>query len=547
MVPLPAEAQTPGVVEMAPEKDRPLGPDRSSRGHRSSHDETAGVAYAGWLRGRPGRFRELLPECHPHVSWLRPSVLWATRNDKVAAWLADPTNDERRRWVARQLERGAPPDLTLRDHEEGQRLGVLVLSDTGEGDASQMAVVPPLLAAGEGTRFALICSDVIYPSGDVNEYLGKFYFPYKDYPAPIYALPGNHDWYDDLTSFMLHFCGAEPLPPPRLLGGGTRQWLRRALWRRPRAVDPAVIAAWRALRPSREDRGRQPGPYFAIETGPVRLVGIDTGILGGIDAEQAAWLRRVSAGPKPKILLTGRPLYVNGHREPGPIEGEEGTVDDIVRDPAHHYVAAIGGDTHNYQRYPVRQPDGRTIQYLVAGGGGAFMHATHHIPKVALEGVTEEEFRCYPLRGDCLSMYASNFGRRRRLRFLRVHPDAAAAVLADRLGTTPVRQGAQAAQREGSVGWRARLLVWLLTTPPVPDKAFQRVCSEFLDWDEPPLFKSFLRIDADAERVRIRCFQATGWEHDEDDPPVEDEVVIALGDAMADGGAEKAVAVEHSG
>ena len=449
-------------------------------------------------------------------------MLWATRNDKLAAWLVDPTDTERRRWVRAQRERGVPEDLVVRDHEAEEAVSFLVLSDTGEGDASQMAVVPPMLAVGEGTRFAVICSDVIYPSGDVNEYLGKFYFPYKDYPAPIYALPGNHDWYDGLTGFMAHFCGARPLPPPAP-GRGPREWLRRALWRRPRAVDPAVMAAGRALRPPRGDLGVQPGPYFAIETGPVRIVGIDTGILGGVDEEQAAWLRRVSAGPKPKILLTGKPIYVNGRRDPA-----QAAVDEVVRDPAHGYVAAIGGDVHNYQRYPVRLPDDRTIQYLVAGGGGAFLHATHHIPRVAADGVREDEFRCYPLRGDCLSMYASNFGRRRRLRFLRMHPDAAAAVLADRLGTTPVREGARAAQREG-VGWRVRALVWLFTNPPLPDKVFQRVFSEFLDWDEPPLFKSFLRVDADAHRVRIRCFQATGWEEDQDDPPVEDEVVVALG------------------
>ena len=57
----------------------------------------------------------------------------------------------------------------------------------------------------------------------------------------------------------------------------------------------------------------QPGPYWAIDAGPVRIVGIDTGIVGTLDAEQAAWLRRVSLGSdRPKILITGKPLIVNG-------------------------------------------------------------------------------------------------------------------------------------------------------------------------------------------------------------------------------------------
>ena len=55
-----------------------------------------------------------------------------------------------------------------------------------------------------------------------------------------------------------------------------------------------------------EIAGIGPGPYCAIDAGPVRLVLIDTGILGGIDRDQAEWLREVSAGDKPKILLTGK-------------------------------------------------------------------------------------------------------------------------------------------------------------------------------------------------------------------------------------------------
>jgi hypothetical protein len=38
------------------------------------------------------------------------------------------------------------------------------------------------------------------------------------------------------------------------------------------------------------------------------------------------------------------------------------------------------------------------------------------------------------------------------------------------------------------------------------------------------MFKSFLRIDASANEVRIRCFAATGCKCQEENPPVEDEV-----------------------
>ena len=38
------------------------------------------------------------------------------------------------------------------------------------------------------------------PAGDVNEYEDKFFWPYRSLPGPIYAIPGNHDWYDGLTA-----------------------------------------------------------------------------------------------------------------------------------------------------------------------------------------------------------------------------------------------------------------------------------------------------------------------------------------------------------
>ncbi len=67
-----------------------------------------------------------------------------------------------------------------------------MLGDTGEGDASQYAVVPPLLAAAGDTDLMLVASDVVYPAGAKAEYAAKFLHPYRDYGGPIYAVPGNH-------------------------------------------------------------------------------------------------------------------------------------------------------------------------------------------------------------------------------------------------------------------------------------------------------------------------------------------------------------------
>ncbi|MFE1863589.1 metallophosphoesterase family protein [Streptomyces anandii] len=496
----------------------------------SSRDTVEG---AGWSASEPGTYRKLLPGRVKKLSWLDPRTLWAARNGVVASWFGDPTGRTRARWVAQRAAAGAPADKVIR-REEADRFSFMVIGDTGEGDESQYAVVPGFLRVSQGTSFGVITSDVIYPVGSADDYGTKFFRPYRDYPAPLYAIPGNHDWYEDLGGFMRVFCGdATPLPPeprPRPLG---RDWWRALLWHRPRPADEQRLAEARKLRSAPGQRAVQPGPYWAIDAGPVRIVGIDTGLLGTIDAEQGAWLREVSRGPRPKILLTGSPLYVDGEHHPCPIEGG-GTVDDIVRDPAHHYVAAIGGDIHNYQRYPV-QVGGRTIQYVVSGGGGAFMHATHTIPRVSVGGVEETGFRCYPLRGDSLAFYSRLYGRRLRLRrFFTLTEAEAMAVVAERIGVPPVRSPGAPVR----VTRRVRLVASLLGAGRRPDrrarlrlpvrKIYTRLFSPGSATYSPPFFKSFLRLDVTAEAIRLRCFAATGNLAQELDPPIEDEVTVPL-------------------
>lgn len=42
------------------------------------------------------------------------------------------------------------------------------------------------------------------------------------------------------------------------------------------------------------------------------------------------------------------------------------------------------------------------------------------------------------------------------------------------------------------------------------------------------MLRSFLRVDADAQELRIRCYGATGCGEHEQAPPVEDDVRIPL-------------------
>ncbi|MEA2311614.1 MAG: hypothetical protein QOE28_1582 [Solirubrobacteraceae bacterium] len=494
----------------------------------SSRVSTAG---AGWHDcAGPGRWISDVPAGTRRLSWMRPATLWRSRNDIVAKHLYDPVDRARGEWVRMSRERaareGEDPDFVVRRGRESDSVSFLLFGDPGEGDNSQYAVIPPLLSQAAGCEFAVICSDVIYPTGDMGDYRTKFFRPYRDLDMPLIGVPGNHDWYDGLRGFMHHLCGLNIPEAPLGVTPGWRGSAARMMWRRsarPTDDDLAHMASDRALESQRCDP-IQPAPYWVVDAGPVRLVGIDTGIIGSIDGDQADWLRRVSlADDRPKLLITGKPLYVNNRIKAGAVVGRTETVNDIVTDPRANYIAAIGGDTHNYQRYPVTLPDGRTIQYVVSGGGGAYMHATHQITKIALAGVTEADFRCYPLRGDSLARFSQVYDHRLTggSGRLVLEPDEAATYIAELLQLDTTR-GTRV-----QLSPKARRAAHFLQPLPA-SHGFHRFASEMFDFDEPPFFKQFLRLDATPGELRIRCYGVTGCASTEDSPPVEDDFTIAL-------------------
>lgn len=493
---------------------------------RSSRDSEEG---AGWRAcSGPGAWKDDVPDGTRSLSWLRPSVLWQSRNDVMSKILTDPTPAARARWVelARQRAGGegtTGPDFVVAG-PVGDSVSMLLIGDPGEGDNSQYAVAHTLAEQSKSVDFAVVCSDVIYPAGDQADYGRKFHHPYRNVQVPIYALPGNHDWYEGLHGFMHHFCKLDDPGYVPDFGSGPTARLAGMLWRKaeqPTAGEDGVTVA---QRPPPDPI--QPAPYFAIDAGPVRFVAIDTGINGEVDAEQYRWLQRVSleSPERPKVLLTGKPIYVNGKYRPGRVTGADQTIDDVVTDPRANFVMAIGGDVHNYQRYPVKVRDGRTIQYVVSGGGGAYMHATHGIPPVDVNGVSESEFRCYPLRRDSLARFSQVIDKRLfggRLR-TSIDPRSAARYYADR-GIVS-RADRDPADR---LSFSARVKAELLRRIPA-GRLFHRLGSEVFDFDSPPFFKHFLRVDVEGGSATVTCFGVTGCAGTEHAPSVEDRFTMTL-------------------
>jgi hypothetical protein len=484
-------------------------------------------------------------------SWLSPRTLWRSRNNVLASLTGDPTDNARAAWVHVQ-EKSHGVDFTINRDDLGD-FSFMVIGDTGEGDRSQYSVAPAFLSAAKDSEFSVIASDVVYPDGDVNEYVGKFFIPFADYPRPIYAIPGNHDWLDGLVGFMRHFCGSAPpaqkfRPPRRARWSSLTLVLHEVFWRRPRSLDTRTLAIAEELRGEAQASGpAQPNMYFCIDTPELRVIAIDVGILGRLDHAQGEWLKRVSAGPKPKLLVSGKPVYAGANMSPRRILGPDGSdaggglLWTLVRDPANNFIAMIAGDVHHYERHSVRVGDGREIHCMISGGGGAFMTSTHQLAKVDRPDVDESTWMVYPTRGDSLRAYSIILLRKlRRLTPWRggrpvrgIPADEAAAIVSQRHGLDLV---AELARGDGAgdpsaikVSRRSRLLASVIY--PLRGWFTAEKISEALDWDDPPFFKNFVRVDVTADRVTLTSYGVTGLERDVAEPAVIDRIEIETGAA----------------
>ena len=145
------------------------------------------------------------------------------------------------------------------------------------------------------------------------------------------------------------------------------------------------------------------------------------------------------------------------------------------------------------------------IQYIVSGGGGAYMSATHRVPRVDVGGVEEDDFRCHPLRGDSLSAYSKVVDHRFFLGLgsAYIAPAEAAALMGVRLGIDPSRPGDRH-KRPRRLKEVVGRLPFLRTPRPRRDPRsfepyFYPLLSELFDWD-PRLSSS---VSYGSKRPRI--------------------------------------------
>lgn len=96
---------------------------------------------------------------------------------------------------------GAQGAQVVAEIEKAGQIVFHAVGDTGnvKGPRDQTLVADKMVADFEERdprnvpSFFYHLGDVIYSFGEAEYYYDQFYDPYRDYPAPIFAVPGNHD------------------------------------------------------------------------------------------------------------------------------------------------------------------------------------------------------------------------------------------------------------------------------------------------------------------------------------------------------------------
>lgn len=217
----------------------------------------------------------------------------------------------------------------------------------------------------EAGRILIFGGDEVYPVGDKALYNERLVVPYKTaFPAKkiakdeppddtglpaVFAVPGNHDWYDGLASFFHIFC------------------------------EQHKFGGWQTM---------QNRSYFALKLPRGWwLFGTDMQLGSALDKPQMEYFGKLmdKVGDNERIILcNAEPNWSKGKlhaNDPGFSNRNMGFFEGHVL-RRHKVAIYIAGDSHYYRRHEeILKTDGSAKddprQKITAGGGGAFLHPTH--------------------------------------------------------------------------------------------------------------------------------------------------------------------------
>ena len=307
------------------------------------------------------------------MSWFFDTENWAS--GLWNSW-AESRTDQWRAAMVRDVTAAHPANSSLFAVQPGEiassDFSFIVIGDTGEGDASQHVLRDQLLtvAGRPDVRFLVISSDVVYPNGSMIDYEAKFWLPFKGVTKPVYAIPGNHDWYDALEAFLATFLDAESA---RLSMRARAEADLRLTSTTDARIEQLIADAAQLRSDYNVPTGFQRAPFFEIQTERFALVGIDTGIVKRIDELQWQWLEAALSRARGKSIMAvvGHPFYAGGGDTTAGNADFTRLKQRLLDGGA---TILMAGDTHDLEYYVEPPAANRsTIHYIVNGGGGAYL------------------------------------------------------------------------------------------------------------------------------------------------------------------------------
>ena len=269
---------------------------------------------------RPKTERELPFVRQRAVRWFNAGVLGPTRIRMALSSAFARFFDKR------ELEASVEAH-PLRHWADAPELWIDFIADTGDGFDPTYTVAwlasRPHLPLDTVERplpradLVVFGGDEVYPVGSADAYQQRFVGPYQaalpkttaGARRELYAIPGNHDWYDGLTGFVRLFCQGKEV-------GGRQTCQSRS--------------------------------YFALQL-PHRwwLWGVDIQLDSSIDGPQLAFFEEVAAEMAPGdrvVLCTGKPSWVDARSTPQGYRGLADLEDRLITPRRARLMLSLSGD-----------------------------------------------------------------------------------------------------------------------------------------------------------------------------------------------------------
>jgi acid phosphatase type 7 len=213
--------------------------------------------------------------------------------------------------------------------------------------------------------------DVVYYDGEGANYWPEFYEPYLTYPAPIVAIPGNHDGdvnpatgETSLQAFVRNFCSQSAVISP-----DNRDAPRRTM--------------------------TQPNVFWTLNTPLVTIIGMysncpEGGQVG--DTQRQWFISELQAADKslPIILAIHHPIYSAYGSHPGSTRLKS-FLDDCCTRAKRAPDVVLTGHVHDYQRFSAPLYDKKNVPFIVAGAGG-YKQRLHVLGKVFQDAKAANKF-----------------------------------------------------------------------------------------------------------------------------------------------------------